>query len=622
MRFRSPLLRISALALIAGFQACGSNDSTTTPPPQGAIALSLSPTSATVQQGSSTQVTGTLTRSGGFTGDVGIALLNAPAGVTATITTPPINGSSTAAATLAVASTVAVGSYTLGVQATGTGVKPDTANFTLTVTAASGLSLAGTPAAVSLPQGQAASTGLKATRTGGLSGAISYTSAGAPAGLTISFAPTSVADSIAVTATALPSVAVGNYPIVVTGAAGTVSAQATITVSVTGTVALDFSACAISIRPLWVGTEDGNGSWIHLAGSGDVYRVPLLASGKGAVAIVSQSTIGGVPAYTTAVQYIAQNELASITTCTPVVAGKVIHGSVAGIVGPDAAEIAMGGGTTAFVTGTSLLFQLPSVPAGPQDLTAFKVADAGPAGYRIILRRDQNFADGATMPVLDFGSAEAFAPQSALLTVTGGAFNSYFATGRYLVGPNCIADTMDFSPVPFPSPLTVYGVPAAKQRATDFHNIILVQNSGLADIRTVSQSAHSVENISVAIGAGVGAVTTASLPGSYRRLQATIQLASDYTSASLSYIANNGAAIGQFSVSQSAAWLGATAAVTLTPPDLSAVDGYQAIWAPSATALFDYTVTVSSTPPPTLCAEGAILRTATSGTGNTDIRQR
>jgi hypothetical protein len=276
----------------------------------------------------------------------------------------------------------------------------------------------------------------------------------------------------------------------------------------------------------------------------------------------------------------------------------------------------MGGGTTAFATAASPLFTLPGVPAGLQDLTAFKVAASGPVNYRIILRRDQNFADGATMPVLDFGSAEAFAPATALLTVTGGVINSYYATGRYLVGPNCVADTMDFSNVPFPSPLTVYGVPTAQQRPTDFHNIILQQINGGSDIRTLSQSIHALANTTVSMGAGIGPITTSVLPGSYRRLQVMFTLASDYTSASLSYSSTGSSAVGVFDLMQSPAYLGSTTAITLTPPDLSAVDGYQAIWAPNTTGSLTYTVSASSTPPPTMCAEGALIRTASSSLGN------
>ncbi len=160
-------------------------------------------------------------------------------------------------------------------------------------------------------------------------------------------------------------------------------------------------------------------------------------------------------------------------------------------------------------------------------------------------------------------------------------------------------------------------MPSSQQRATDFHNVVLQQLIA-ADQRTVSYSFHTVANLTIAIGAGIGPLTTNDIPGSsYRRLQAIFTLASDYTSASLTYSSSGQSTVGTFIVMQSAGYLGATTAVTLTPPDLSAVDGFQAIWGPNTTGFLTYTVSASSTPPPTMCAEGATIRTASKSVGAT-----
>ena len=68
-------------------------------------------------------------------------------------------------------------------------------------------------------------------------------------------------------------------------------------------------------------------------------------------------------------------------------------------------------------------------------------------------------------------------------------------------------------------------------------------------------------------------------------------------------------------VPQSPGYLAGNSAITLMTPDLSAVDGYQALWAPNASVALAYQVTVSSTPPATCCSEGAALHTATSSMG-------
>ena len=106
--------RLSVLTLVAttlSLIACGSS-STGTTAGSGAVSIALSPTTATVQQGSSTQVTGTVTRSDGFTGDVAISVLNAPAGVTGALAGPIAAGSTTGVVTLSVAATTTVGTPT------------------------------------------------------------------------------------------------------------------------------------------------------------------------------------------------------------------------------------------------------------------------------------------------------------------------------------------------------------------------------------------------------------------------------------------------------------------------------------------------------------------------------
>lgn len=90
----------------------------------------------------------------------------------------------------------------------------------------------GTPA-LSLTAGGTASTSIKAKRTDGLTSAITYAIAGAPAGLTASVAGTSVSDSSTLTVTASATLAAGTYPIIVNATApGAPPQQATVAVTV------------------------------------------------------------------------------------------------------------------------------------------------------------------------------------------------------------------------------------------------------------------------------------------------------------------------------------------------------------------------------------------------------
>src|ERR1700681_602040 len=61
---------------------CSKGDGGTGPGNSSAIAISVGPASVTVGQGGSTTVTATITRTGGFSGDVLLTVEGAPAGVT------------------------------------------------------------------------------------------------------------------------------------------------------------------------------------------------------------------------------------------------------------------------------------------------------------------------------------------------------------------------------------------------------------------------------------------------------------------------------------------------------------------------------------------------------------
>src|SRR5262245_35709792 len=104
----------------------------------GSIQVVANPTTLSVPQGGTGSVTIALTRSGGFSGAVTLAIAGLPAGVTTTVTPAQLSGV-TAGATIAVAvaSTVPVGNYSATVTASGQGVGAATASYQLTVTPAS-----------------------------------------------------------------------------------------------------------------------------------------------------------------------------------------------------------------------------------------------------------------------------------------------------------------------------------------------------------------------------------------------------------------------------------------------------------------------------------------------------
>jgi hypothetical protein len=85
--------------------------------PEAAVAVSSDPASRSVVQSDSTSFTTTITRSGGFTGDVTMSVTGLPSGASGSFAPSPTSGSSS---TLTIDSgTAAVGSYPLVITATG-----------------------------------------------------------------------------------------------------------------------------------------------------------------------------------------------------------------------------------------------------------------------------------------------------------------------------------------------------------------------------------------------------------------------------------------------------------------------------------------------------------------------
>ena len=229
MTFHSPLGRsaTAALFLVAISSGCtskGSDGPTTT---AGSIALSLSVTSATIVQGGSTAAVGTVTRSGGFTGDVVLTVEGVPTGVTGSISNQSTVGTvTTATITILVGAAVVPGTYTLTVRGTGSGVTSVTGAFSLTVTAGASYSISLAPAALSIAQGANAPTTVTLTRTN-FTAVVLLTLEGAPVGVTGAFAPlVGTGTTSTLTITVGPAVAAGVYPLTVRGtSAGLASAQ-------------------------------------------------------------------------------------------------------------------------------------------------------------------------------------------------------------------------------------------------------------------------------------------------------------------------------------------------------------------------------------------------------------
>ena len=223
-----------------------SNCANGTPSASPDFSLACSPSSLTVQQGTSGTSTCTVTSSGGFSSAVALSCASLPAGVTCAYNpgsvTPPANGGASSTLTVSVDGSVATGGY--GFQAQGTdGTVTRTFNMSLTVTGAPvpDFGISASPSSVSVAQGGTGTSTITVSSLNGFSSGVDLTASGLPAGVTASFAPGTVtpppggSDSSTLTFTASPSASTGTFTVAVTGTSGSLVHSTNISLTVTGT---------------------------------------------------------------------------------------------------------------------------------------------------------------------------------------------------------------------------------------------------------------------------------------------------------------------------------------------------------------------------------------------------
>jgi hypothetical protein len=469
------------------------------------MSISISPSSVTLDPGPtltleeaspSADITVTVTRGGGFSGAVTVSVEGTPSGVSASSTT--IAGSSTTGSlTLEATSSAAAGTSSLTVRATGSGVTDATATLSLTVNEAPvpGFSIAVNPASVSLEQGQSTTANLSVTRTNGFAGDVALSASGQPSGLTISFDPATVSgDASQVQVAAGSGVTPGTYTVTITGStSGLDDATASLSVEVTEssgtgeTVTLTY--CEASGVPSWLAVKDGNGPWVTVEPVQPVFGGPVL---QGAAVTyqfqITSDKAGVAAAYQTngsanlSLFYAAREEIGfqGGNHCPGAGITKTVNGTVAGLGLTDQAFISLGGASASVFGAAGGNYTLMNVPDGPVDLVASQVAlTINGNGFTqtplaMIIWRSLNPADNAVLPVLDFGSGDAFAPTSQTLTINNLGSDVAVVSSSYVTanGGSSLFFS-DYQPVAgntrsFP------GVPAGQQAAGDFHSLAVV----------------------------------------------------------------------------------------------------------------------------------------------------
>jgi len=150
-----------------------------------------------------------------------------------------------------------------------------------------GYSLSASPSSVTVQQGNAGSSTITSTVTGGFNSAVTLSASGQPSGVTVSFNPASITGtgSSTMNITVASTVAAGTYPITVTGTAGSNVQTTTVTLTVTGinpSYSLSASPTSLTITrgssghsTITVTPSGGFNGAVSLSGTGQGSRVTL-----------------------------------------------------------------------------------------------------------------------------------------------------------------------------------------------------------------------------------------------------------------------------------------------------------------------------------------------------------
>lgn len=204
---------------------------------QPGFSLSASPGSVSVVAGNSGSSTITSTVTGGFDSAVTLSASGQPSGVTVTFNPTSITGSGSSAMTIAVASTVAAGTYPITVTGT-SGSTKETTSVSLTVTTAGSgnFTISVSPSSGYLYQGQSGYAVVTTSVSGGFDASIALSATGVPSGVTYSFSPASISAPGSGTSdfnlTVSRSARIGTYTITIKGTGGGTSHTTTLRFSI------------------------------------------------------------------------------------------------------------------------------------------------------------------------------------------------------------------------------------------------------------------------------------------------------------------------------------------------------------------------------------------------------
>lgn len=574
-----------------------------------AISIAVSPTTLNVTPGGSGTLSVTLTRSGGFTGDVTIAAEGLPAGMTIANTTIAA-GQTSATLTVSATAAAAAATSTITFRASGTGVTSVTSTAAITVappTSAGAFTLALSPTTVSIAAGGSSTVNVTLARTGSFTGAVALAVTGVPTGVTATLSSASVTGTTAtLTLAAAAGVTAGTSTVTVRGS-GTGVTDQTGTVAVTLTTGgtsgnVTWTFCGTSGLPIWVAAQDGTGAWTRVTGNAsNAYSFQVTS--KGGIAYV---TANGTTGFDLDVFYGTKDELTSRGTelCGGAAgAGKSVTTMIAGVSGPTTdLYLASLGMSPALITAPNVAFS--NVASGNVDLLAsrskgtFSGTGVSFTLDKLILRRALNPAAGSVLPALNFDAAEAFAPVTSNVTIGNLNGDISLVVGTYFTANNSFGV---YNVDPFGSTAATrpyFGIPAGSQATGDIHFLNVTALASLTPAGAQStRNAGLVFKDATARQITLGPVLTtptvsviATTP--YARLRSVFTVQTEYNRSFVADFQQSGSSPRTASIQQTGGY-GNTSPLTIEIPDFSAVSGWDNNWGLKAGTAVNWTMSAT-----------------------------
>lgn len=596
-------LTIALLATLSYGCGGGSNNGGTNPPPPptGSFTLAITGTPLTLARSTNGAVTVLVTRIGNLTADINLSASGLPTGVTASFNAATVVvGAQSSTLTLTVGATAAAGTSTITVTGAASGATSQSATFQLTITTPpvqSGpftLSSSATSHLVYPPNLLYTFPVITITRNPGFTGSVAFTTSGLPPTLVIAYTPsTTTGNTTSAVVLNIGGTPNGTYTATIRGASAqgdqTITLQVVVASPTTGNIKWKF--CSSSLPRHFFAVKDGNGPWTRIMPSAtDTSFSFNLSSGAGQVAEVHLESSGF---RTTIYSYTAQEMAArAAAQCTLFqnASTRTANGSFGGVTGFRTSQVGMGWWFgSANGNGT---FSLQNLPSGPLDVVAARNGEIliHPSLIpvdRMIIRRGVNPASGSTMPVLDFGAAESFAPTTSIWTFSqtlGDRFSisqSLFTAGG-TTGP--------FGPMPGIDSAgiqrSVFGVPLAQTVAGDLHQVVATvattgptPTSPFRATRQIIAYTREVTSRTLNFGPAMPSPTVLSigaLPAGRLRFQGT--LPAEYNSG-VTIDISQAASSNFMTIHASRAFLGAGNLYDLQMPDLTAAVGWDSQFA-------------------------------------------